>query len=229
MNRVATTGAETLERNIEKQSMQRTTMTTEIVPTKHGIHIREHKNWNTKTVYNNGHVMRIYRRQPKAVRFQSPMVNDFNQHLCEGWTMTDIADTDEATIEQLLLGKKPFACIGYYPDDHSKALDAQQRLKLAGLVTELQMQEQQSYYFDHIWSLHACQNIRVRDIGDLSALQADYDSWLSPGFLSDDIAEFADMHLSHFFNGWDIPDIPLWLTGLILGYPVENTMSIYLQ
>ena len=143
--------------------------------------------------------------------------------------MTDIADIEEATIEQMLLGKKPFALIGYYPDNHSKALDAQQRLMSAGLVTELRKQEQQSYYFDHLWSLHACQNIRVKDIGDLSALQEDYDSWLSPGLLSDGIAEFADKNLSFFFNGWDITDIPLWLTGLILGYPVENTMSIYLQ
>ena len=53
---------------------------------KHGIHIKKHKHWNTKTIYNNGHVMRIYRRQPKMIRFRSPMVNDFNQHLCGGWS-----------------------------------------------------------------------------------------------------------------------------------------------
>jgi hypothetical protein len=26
---------------------------------------------------------------------------------------------------------------------------------------------------------------------------------------------------------WDSPPCPLWVTGLILGYPVENTISIY--
>ena len=35
--------------------------------------------------------------------------------------------------------------------------------------------------------------------------------------------------LTTFFEGWDSPPLPLWLTGLILGYPVENTISLYLE
>lgn len=196
---------------------------------KHGVHIREHKKWNTKTVYNDGHVMRIYRRQPKVIRFQSPMINDFNQHLCGGWSMTDKKDEKEATIQQLLLGKKPFACISFYPDVHSNALETQRRVMSAGLITDLRKRQHTSCYFDHIWDLCVCHDIRVKDIGDLPDLEADYDSWFDPDFLEDGISEFADRKLSSFFDGWDIPDIPLWLSGLILGYPVENTMSIYLQ
>ena len=26
-----------------------------------------------------------------------------------------------------------------------------------------------------------------------------------------------------YFQGWDVEYLPLWLTGLILGYPIENT------
>jgi len=62
---------------------------TEAISARQGVLVREHNHWNTKTVYNNGHVMRIYRRQPKAIRFRSPMVNDFNQHLCGGWSLSD--------------------------------------------------------------------------------------------------------------------------------------------
>jgi hypothetical protein len=75
----------------------------------------------------------------------------------------------------------------------------------------------------------ACHDIRVGDIGDLGALRADYAD--VPG-LGLDLGEFervADRKLSSFFGGWDSPPLPLWLTGLILGYPVENTISIYLQ
>ena len=31
---------------------------------RHGVHVKEHQGWNTKTIYNNGHVMRIYRIKP---------------------------------------------------------------------------------------------------------------------------------------------------------------------
>lgn len=196
---------------------------------RHGVHVREHKNWNTKTVYNNGHVMRIYRRQPKMIRFHSPMVNDFNQHLCGGWSMTEINDEKEATIQQLLTGRKPLACICFWPDRYADAVEAQTRLVAAGLVTDLRKRDMQSYYFDHIWDLMACHDIRVSDIGDLRALEDDYDHWFILGFLTQEIAAFAGRELSSFFNEWDSPPLPRWLTGLILGYPVENTISLYLE
>jgi hypothetical protein len=219
-------GSKSIEGDVAEGGSGVTSITT---TPRHGVLIRQHKNWNTKTVYNNGHVMRIYRRQPKVLRFQSPMVNDFNQHLCGGWSMTDIGDEKEATVRQLLMGKKPFACISFWPDRHSEAVKAQQRLMSAGLVTDLRKRIMQSYFFDHIWDLLACHHIRVKDIGDLRALEADYAGAFGSRFLSEEIRAFAGRKLSSFFDGWDSPPLPLWLTGLILGYPVENTISIYLQ
>lgn len=202
-------------------------MTNALTTPRHGVHVREHKNWNTKTVYNNGHVVRIYRRQPKVIRFQSPMVNDFNQHLCGGWSMTDIGDEKEATIRQLLAGKKPLACIFYWPDRHTEAVEAQQRLTSAGLVTDLRKRELSPGHA--VWDLLACHDIRVKDIGDLRALREDYAGVFGPGRVTKEIRLFADRKLSTFFDGWDSPPLPLWLTGLFLGYPVENTISIYRQ
>lgn len=206
----------------------RTTIMMNVTTTpRHGVHIREHRNWNTKTVYNNGHVMRIYRRQPKVIRFKSPMVNDFNQHLCGGWSMADIGDENEATVQHLLVGKKPLACIFFSPDRHSEAVEAQQCLMSAGLVTDLRKRVMQA---DHaVLDLLACHDIRVRDIGDLRALEADYAEAFGSSYLSEEIKAFANVMLTSFFDGWDSPPLPLWLTGLILGYPVENTISIYLQ
>lgn len=196
---------------------------------KHGVHVREHKHWNTKTVYNNGHVMRVYRRQPKTIRFRSPMVNDFNQHLCGGWRMSDIKDEQEATVQQLMVGKKPFACITYWQNQEAAAQEDQRRLNAAGLVTDVQKRALQGYQFDHVWDLLACQDMRVRDIGDLRALRDDYADVFRMGLEKDEIIAFADRPLSTFFDGWDSPPLPLWLTGLILGYPVENTISLYLE
>jgi hypothetical protein len=69
----------------------------------------------------------------------------------------------------------------------------------------------------------------VRDIGDLRALRDDYAEVFKKGPEKDEIVAYADRALSTFFDGWDSPPLPLWLTGLILGYPVENTIALYLE
>lgn len=127
----------------------------------------------------------------------------------------------------MLAGKKPFACIYFWPDRHSEAVEAQQRLMSAGLVTDLRRRELSPSHA--VWDLLACHDIRVKNIGDLRALQEDYAGAFESDFLTEEIRAFADRKLSSFFDGWDSPPLPLWLTGLILGYPVENTISIYLQ
>ena len=202
---------------------------TKAISPRHGVHVREHKHWNTKTVYSNGHVMRIYRRQPQVIRSQSPMVNDFNQHLCGGWSMSDINDEREATVQQLLVGKKPFACITHWHEHRAAAMEAQAKLDSAGLVTDLQKRSLPGYQFDHVWDVLACHDIRVQDIGDLRALRVDYTEVFEIGAETEEIMPFAGRALSSFFDGWDSPPLPLWLTGLILGYPVENTISVYLE
>lgn len=202
---------------------------TEAISVKHGVVVREHKHWNTKTVYNNGHVMRTYRRQPKLIRFRSPMVNDFNQHLCGGWSLCDIKDENEATVHQLLAGKKPFACITHWHNQGEAALKAQTTLESSGLVTDLRRRPLAGYQFDHVWDVLACHDIRVQDIGDLRALRDDYANVFEIGAETEEVVPFAGRALSSFFDGWDSPPLPLWLTGLILGYPVENTISLYLE
>ena len=184
---------------------------------------------NTKTIYNNGHVMRIYRRQPKIIQFQSPMVNDFNQHLCGGWSMSDITNERDATIQQLANGYKPFGCITFWQDQEPKGLSGQKQLEAAGLITELRRREWHSCKSNHVWDLLACHDIRVGDIGDLRALREDYAATFETGLEQEKAAPFAELPLATFFDGWDSPPLPLWLTGLILGYPVENTISLYLE
>ncbi len=195
---------------------------------RHGVVIREHKHWNTKTVYNHGHVMHIYRRQPKTIQFRSPMVNDFNQHLCGGWNFADIPDNRAATVEQLVAGRKPLACITYFDYEADQAGECHSRLSNAGLVSQLQQRDWNRCNSDHVWDVTACHDIRVRDIGNLHALNEDYGQILPMGF-EEEMATYSDIPLREFFNGWDSPPLPLWLAGLILGYPVENTISLYLQ
>ena len=85
------------------------------------------------------------------------------------------------------------------------------------------------YQFDHVWDALACHDMRVQDIGDLRALRDDYAEIFESGMETEEIIPYADRALSSFFDDWDSPPLPLWLTGLILGYPVENTISLYLE
>ena len=201
----------------------------EAINAKHGVLVREHNNWNTKTIYNNGHVMRIYRHQPKTIHFRSPMVNDFNQHLCGGWSISDIKDENEATIRQLMAGKKAFACISFWNNQEASAVEAHKRLMSSGLVTDLRNRSVPGHPGIYVWDLLVCHDMRVQDIGDLQALREDYAEIFEMGLERKEVMPFADRALPSFFDGWDSPPLPFWLTGLILGYPVENTISLYLE
>lgn len=160
----------------------------------------------------------------RPIATRKPVELTTDQHLCGRWHMPDIKNVKEAAIQQLLAGRKPFDCITFHPDQEAVALAGQQRLDAAGLVTELRKRSIHGYHFYHVWDLLACQDIRVQDIGDLRALAEDYAELAEV-----DVWPYAERALSSFFDDWDSPPLPLWLTGLILGYPVENTISVYLE
>jgi hypothetical protein len=189
---------------------------------KHGVVIIEHKQWNTKKIYNDGYLMRAYHHQPKHIRFRSPMVNDLNQHLCGGWTMRGQRDTNAIICDQLVAGRKPLGVAVYWPEDLDSAKQQQKRLLAAGLVVSLKRRA--LIAARHVWDLAGCQDLRIRDIGNLDELAKDY---LKAGIELDDVHRFGGRHLKTRMHCFDIPESPLWLTGLVLGYPVENTISIY--
>jgi len=194
---------------------------------KHGIFIKFHKDWHTKTIWNKGHVMRCYRRCPNNLKFKSIMVNDFNQHLCGGWSFDGIS-RDEAILSQLINRKKPLGVLcsfhdgkrldQYYDEAIKNNLVCHGSSRLLGPETT-------------VFDLVICQDAKLIDLFDLEALSQDY----IKNVFKDDSKEFkeeldlfSNYELSGFVGGWDSPPLPLWLTGLILGYPVENTISIYL-
>lgn len=202
---------------------------------KHGVIITEHKRWNTKTVYNDGRVMCAYHRCPKIIRFKSVMVNDFNQHLCGGWFMPEIGwapDVEIAIYEQIIKGRKPFGCMYFHTKE--EAADRESDLNKGGILTRQFRAADMP-----LWYLDAAQPMTIGEIGDLRLLFEDYMEAVPPTELAPynwlDILDAADVPLKSFFNPkrasfpmrWDNPPQPLWLTGLILGYPVENTISLY--
>lgn len=135
------------------------------------------------------------------------------------------ADSINREIERrLIAGRKPMGTMTFWAEDAGEAKACAKRLRAAGLTVRTQD------YGDQV-VIEACHDIRVGEIGDLGDLVADYvGSGAIPESGIDAMCREFNFHPSRklrsfFRRGWD--GCPLWLTGLILGYPVENTISIY--
>ena len=87
-----------------------------------------------------------------------------------------------------------------------------------------------------VYDVLVCQHGTLGELFDLDSLKSDYEDHIFCDVSSCEMFEYemnkySTLRLSDFFDDWDHQDagskIPCWLTGLILGYPIENTMSIY--
>lgn len=187
--------------------------------TETGVVITEHKQWNTKKVYtSSGYLGRIYRYQPKEIFFKSEMVNDLNQHLCGGWTW--VRNTDELIKNQLLAGKKPLGAMNFSNDN--EAVSTYNELSDAGLVVR------KTKLNNTINRIVACHPIKLGDIGPLYDLTDDYEGIVS----EEEVVDYCTRELTSFideFTTYNNQKSPLWVTGLFLGYPIENTISLYLE
>ncbi len=199
-------------------------------PKKHGIYITEHKHFDTKDIFNNGRRMARYGHQPKTIRFHSPMVNDFNQHLCGGWTMVDIPDEKKATIDRVVSGTKPFGDLRYCEEDEEEALAAKAEIEQSNLFAHMESRPRETYQGETVlYGLTFCNHGTLSGLFDLDSLLQDYQDAVSGEDFDREFEAYRGRQLQSFFGGWDVPAVPRWLTGLILGYPVENTISIYLE
>lgn len=195
---------------------------------KHGVIVTTGRTHKTKSVWNRGHRMVTYRKQPLRIRFKSRMVNDANQNLCGGWFMDGASgDSVDREIERrLIASKKPMGIMVFWEEESTEAKACAARLKAAGLVVKTRRMG------DRL-AVEACHDIRVGEIGDMGDLIKDYiESGAIPESMIDSLCKEFTVHssrkLKSFLGGkWDIEDCPPWLTGLILGYPVENTISLY--
>ena len=197
---------------------------------KHGVIVTTGARHKSKSVWNRGHRMVTYRKQPLRICFKSRMVNDANQNLCGGWFMDGATgDTINREIERrLIAGKKPLGVMTFWDEDATEARACVARLKAAGLAVRTRQGWRSGQ-----WIVEACHDIRVSEIGDLGDLIKDYiESGAIPEGRVDALCKefnlYSGRKLKSFLGGnWDVESCPEWLTGLMLGYPVENTISIY--
>ena len=195
---------------------------------KHGVIVTVGVRHNTKTVWNRGYRMITYRKQPRRIRFKSKMVNDKNQHLCGGWSFAGLENENRWIERQLIAGRKPLGAMVFWGNglDGAEDIACAERLRSAGLVVRTG-----PGFVAGTRIVEACHDIKIEDIGDISELFADYAQALIPAYedeLRDEFNRYRGRKLKSFLGKkWDTEHNPLWVTGLILGYPIENTISCY--
>ena len=195
---------------------------------KHGIYTVEHKKHNTKNIYSNGYLLKRYLYQPTQIKFKSKMVNDDNQHFCGGWSIANMDLSDEALLRRVANGLKPMATIHILKEGqleiYQMIVENLEDINQKRGTNKLVYQEFE--YAKTYCLVVACKGV-MKNLFDLKTLKEDYES----NGIDIDILQVEDKALSDYFEDWDAQDeeseIECWETGLILGYPIENTISVY--
>jgi hypothetical protein len=187
------------------------------------IKTKEFKKYNHKTIYIGKFSMTTYMQVPKSIQFDNVMVNDMNQNLCGGWSIFENGfDEDKFLLSRVINKEKPFGVISYWKEHIDEINNCVEIIKNNNLPYELISRPDEK--LNHIY---VCQNGIMCDLFDLDCLFEDY-------FENDiyiNIEKVRNKELKEYFNGWDRykNGVQPWGTGLILGYPIENTISLYLE
>jgi len=222
---------------------------------KHGVIIIQHKHWDTKQVWNCGNLVATYRHVPKKLHFRSRMVNDENQDLSGAWpafmalpgscssksrSMAHEEETHEI-VRRVLAGLKPAGVVYLDATDAEEASEAKiavdalvQRSAGSNISVKVGHRSVEGYQGTRkLIDVIVARKETLQELFDLSALYQDYASNL-PELAESFVREFDLYHnwrVADFFAHadtfhWDRA-FPMWVTGLIVGYPVENTISLY--
>lgn len=179
------------------------------------IKFKQYKKFQTKVIYNSHITLSSYIRQPFTIKFSNPMVNDINQDVCGGWTAFgwDISDND-IILSRVLDGLKPVGALVVEPTRVNELLGYIDSDKYYVKVTE-------DYLGRGNTEIIVCPNKTLGDLFDLKTLEEDY----SDVGISINAVQYSDVPISKFADDFD--EHAPWVTGLIMGYPVENTISCY--
>lgn len=192
---------------------------------KHGVYLRKYKNTINKLFINDGHLMSLYRYPNINCKFSSSKINDYNLHLCGGWSFKDV-NREEAII-RVINDLKPMGFL--VTTEVEKWKDICEKSKLDFIIKPNHIPTEK--HFDIGIS---CKGTFEENF-DIKTLIEDYINYLglikfqSTQEISNFILSLKNTKISYYLNSnytnpESIQDIII--TGLILGYPIETTVSI---
>lgn len=195
----------------------------------HGVHLRESKKIINKFFINNGHLLAEYKYPKIEQKFSSSFVNDYNLHLCGGWSFPGVKQTECLT--RVIEGKK---LMGFYRVDEKN-------------------KEEKCFWLEYCensglpyiakpitppWGNYCEFGIAARGILenliDIESLKHDYQEYAKAcKHSANTIVQFIDSikskEVSDFLNmdyGNPENEIELFSVGLLLGYSIETTVSL---
>jgi hypothetical protein len=188
--------------------------------------VKDKDGYYTKHIYRNGWRMVTYRGCPYDITFKSPMINDDNQDLCNGWTrrswIPEGGCEADIIVDRVLQGLKPMGIIhGWEKYGMTNFYNNWHKLKADSTIVI--SHTTRTFNNSTMHDLAFCRPGELGHIFDLKALAEDYNKQgLDTAFEEILQALKKGTRIEEYLVDYDNHD---WLTGLILGYPIENTIS----
>jgi hypothetical protein len=173
-----------------------------------------------KQIKKNDYVLMTYKNIPKNIKFKHIAVSDANQHLCNGWFVHDKIEFEE--IDRVEQGLKPVGI--------SHVFDLQKvNEKIENLISKGFLASYTTRVFNNkdMYNVTASVTGTLGDYFDMDTLAADYKNNKLSGR---NIIAYKTVNFSEFHDEkYDTCYHPIEITGLILGYPIENTIALIKQ
>ncbi|MEK3976193.1 hypothetical protein [Psychrobacillus sp. FSL K6-1267] len=198
-----------------------------------GFFRRDYKENHEMVVVSNGNLLCRY-KYPRGINipFESPMVRWMNLIYCGGYDVLlengERSGSNERLLEAVNKGLKP---IGFIIVNSKNIEIMVERVKLSGLHFEVSKQERDTY------EIGIANRGKVKDHFDLKKLISSYQLFsehLGYDLLTSEEEEIllktAELELNYFIKDFAYASCEKrkWehvLTGLLLGYPIESTVS----
>lgn len=164
-----------------------------------------------------GYIIHIYKNIPRNLKFKHKAVNDYNQHLCGGWHVFECPDFIET--DRVVQGLKPVGISHTHSTEAlmKKALE----YTLKGFLVSYTRRRKGP--FKGMYDITVSVTGKLKDYFDMDTLAEDYER---NGLNGEIIRRYKNVNFAEFHYGKFDTCHPIEITGLILGYPIENTISI---
>jgi len=155
-----------------------------------------------------------YPKIPQNINFKHIAVNDYNQHLCGGWSV--YRHNEFEALDRVMLGLKPLGI--EITNDLNIATQKAKEIADKGFLSSFELMGNNRYV------ISASVKGTLGDYFDMKTLVTDYKK---NGLSCKHIKDYAKVTFDAFHNGkFNVEHHPIEIVGLVLGYPIENTISL---
>jgi len=180
--------------------------------------------------FNDGHNLKTYAYRKHDIPFKSPMVRWENLNFCNGWSMNGpdgkSLSTDKKLIKAVINGLKP---IGFGMFEDREVDKIVKMIEAAGLPYEVNPHQ---YMPNHSF-IGVSQKGKIGELFDMDKFIESWKMHLDEENMEinyDFFNNLKDEKFEDFLKGWNYArpnsDTEFALTGLLLGYPIESTVSL---